>query len=57
MNQRATFGINTWGFGQLFNYSIFVEAWTVIKLAHSTGGEANMGHIRDHTATEESFLA
>ena len=57
MNQCSAFSIDTWGFGKLFNDSVLVELWTVIKFAHSTGGETNMGHIRDDTVTEETFLA
>ena len=57
MNQCSAFSIDTWGFGKLFNDSVLVESWTVIKFAHSTGGETNMGHIRDDTVTEETFLA
>jgi hypothetical protein len=41
----------------LLNDTILIESWTVIKFAHPARGEANMGHIGDHTATELGFLA
>ena len=57
MDQCPAFCIDTWGFGKLFDHSVLVEARTVIKFAHSTGGEANVSHIRDDTVTEVIFLA
>ena len=57
MYQGSAFSIDAWGFRKLFNHSVFIETRTVIKFADSTGGEANMGHIRDDTATEVIFLA
>jgi hypothetical protein len=57
MNQGAAFGVDARRFRKLFYHPVLVESWTVIEFAHSTGGEANMGHIRDDTATEVIFLA
>jgi hypothetical protein len=57
MNQCAAFGIDTWRLGKLFYNSVLVESRTIIEFAYSAGGEANMGHTRDHTATEGTFLA
>ena len=57
MNQRAAFGIDTWWLGKLFYNSVLVESRTIIEFAYSAGGEANMGHTRDDTATAGAFLA
>ena len=56
MNECAAFGIDAWWFWKLLDHAIFVESRTVIKFAHSAGGEANVSHIRDHTLTPEQFL-
>ena len=57
MDQCAAFGVDTWWLWKLFYDSVLIESRTVIEFAYSAGGEANMGHTRDDTATEGAFLA
>jgi len=57
MDESSAFCINAWWLGELLNNSVLVEPWAVIKLAYSTRGEANVGHIGEDTAFEDNNLA